>query len=64
MREVRNSYRIGTCFMHGEVRNAYRIGTYIMYEGGEKCIQNFLTGNLKGRENLEDLVIEGRRVLK
>jgi hypothetical protein len=31
--------------------------------GGERCVQN-LSGNTKGRDNTEDLVIDGRMILK
>jgi hypothetical protein len=31
-----------------------------MHGGDEKCIQNFLSEDLKGREHLKDLTVDGK----
>jgi hypothetical protein len=39
-------------------------GEYSTYGGDEKCIQNFLSGNTKGRKHLEELGIDGKILLE
>jgi hypothetical protein len=35
-----------------------------MHRIDEKCIQNFLSGNMRKRHSLEDLGVDGRIILK
>jgi hypothetical protein len=34
-----------------------------MHVGDEKCVQNFGQKNLKGRDNLKDLEVDGKIIL-
>ena len=53
-------FSLSKCHMDGKVKNNKMGGACGMYGGEENCIQNFSWGNLRERDHLEDLRVDGK----